>query len=1125
MIKILTSYKKDLFVSKPRLLKGFSLYASTAVFAFCIAFSLTSMSSVKQGYASGIKIIDLSSQDETNTKGMSLKERLEAARNKGKVAREKTSLFTVRARAGYHKDYDRLVFDGAGVKPYTLKEMDGYTLLSFKEKGSFDKRSLSLSTTPSLKSVEIETIDPLVLRINETAPRLVEKKIGAKLIVDFLRDKKKTLPVEKKTTPDKSNLLALDATPKVPSVDQKAVRDVRSEQAQASMLDDLVKPSEKPSMKAQDKEPVVTAIKEVRQTPIPQAESSPELKSVAQTQLAQKQRVREEKIALSAATTKSLSRLSRLKKLQERLKQNSTRDRLVAGSVVSVSSLKPLEMAVFIRGGHLWIVQSEKRQGVPPIVSGQNNVRPVLVSDLKNMAEAWVLPIDRDVSLQVSSNDFSWDIAIVKENEQATSGLSPVYDTVVHEGVEKKAILLELGLISNAIEFSDPNLGDRFIAVPVNSTDLKVTRDHTYPQFEFIPSHAGVVFKPFTKQLDYFYENEFLYITSMNDFLISPVELAASSEPLEFAPEENPEQTNRRFFNINEWFVTDIGNFNNQRRAFEQQITAADSDPVRVNALINLAKLYFAHGFGHESMGLLRIAKTVDKKLLDNPNFIALEGGAMSLADRHSQAFARLYDARIKDEAEIALWRGYSHARKRNWKAAYDEFAKTGNIIIDYPRVLQAKIVPSLTEATLYVGDVANSQSLVRVLEGAKDLHRKEEAILNYFKGRMAFLNNDMDTATRHLRLAANGADRYYRAKAAFELLKIQREQETLSQDRAAEILERLRYVWRGDNFEINVMEYLSDLYYSMGQYSKSLHMLRNIVPLVADDQERTEAITKKLSAHFAKLFINDESMKLQPLSALALYNEFSELTPIGPQGDIAIQKLAERMVSVDLLDRAARLLEHQIKFRLKGEQRARVGARLAAIRLLDQAPTLALDALDDTVVSNIPDELAEERQLLQARAYSQLNEPDRAIRILAGLNSEMAHRLNIDVNWQAGRWEDAAKAITPLLSFILKDRGLLDKRGRVERLDPESASLILNQAVAFTLAGKQGALRQLYRDYAAVMADTSQNDLFLLITRAPKTGQLADINTLKNHISEVDLFSSFLNAYRADKSDSNGGT
>lgn len=1096
---------------------------AVSIFALSLAFGVTSLSVDNQAYASGIQIIDLSSSSSDSSKGMSLKERLEAARKKGQTS--KNSIFTVRARAGYHQDYDRLVFDGAAAKNYRIEEENGATIIRFFEKGSFDNRSLSLSTTPLLKSVTVEKVDPLTLRIAETASKFVEKKIGSKLIIDFIRDKKPTpapkvaqAQEEPRPNQDEERLSLRETEPSQPAPQAQ----VEQPQPPIRIADMIERPDEKPQ--AEMETPTVdTAVRDVRTTPISEASPDDGLQTILQTRLDGEREKAEEKAALTRATTKSLKRLSRLKTLQKRLDQTSTRPRLVAGSTVSVSSLKPIEMAIFVRGGYLWLVQSEKRQGVPPIVTGQDNVRPVLVTDIKDRAEAWILPIDPNAQLQVTSSDFSWDVAVV-ENAETRTGLNPVYDTVVHEGVEKKAILLELGLISNPLEFSDPNLGDRFIAVPVNSSDLKVSKNHSYPQFEFIPSKAGIVFKAFSNQLDYFYQDEYFSITSMNDFLISPVELAASSEPLEFTPEDT-QADKRRFFNIKDWFVTDIGNFNNQRRAFEQQITDAEDDAVRVNALINLAKLYFAHGFGHESMGLLRIAKSVDNRLQDNPNFLALEGGAMSLADRHSEAFARLYDPRIKDEPEIALWRGYSHARKRNWKAAYDEFAKSGNIILDYPRVLQAKIVPSLTEATLFVGDVANSQSLVSILEGAKDLHRKEEAILNYFKGRMSFLNNDMEQASVNLRLAANGADRYYRAKAAFELLKIQREEGTLSQDRAAEILERLRFVWRGDNFEINVMEYLSDLYYSTSQYAKSLHMLRNIVPLITEDQERTDVITRKLTTRFGQLFINDESMELQPMSALALYNEFSELTPVGPEGDIAIQKLAERMVSVDLLDRAARLLEHQIKFRLKGENRARVGARLASIRLLDQAPTLALDALENTTVSDIPTELKEERLLLEARAYSQLNEPDRAIRILSGLNSEMAHRLNIDVNWKAGRWAEAAQAITPLLEYILNDRELVDSRGRVERLNEETASLILNQAVAFTLAGQQVELRELYRDYAAVMADMPQNDLFLLITRAPKTGQLADINTLKNHISEVDLFSSFLSAYRADKGLLGGGS
>ena len=40
---------------------------------------------------------------------------------------------------------------------------------------------------------------------------------------------------------------------------------------------------------------------------------------------------------------------------------------------------------------------------------------------------------------------------------------------------------------------------------------------------------------------------------------------------------------------------------------------------------------------------------------------------------------------------------------------------------------------------------------------------------------------------------------------------------------------------------------------------------------------------------------------------------------------------------------------------------------------------------------------------------------------------------------------------------------------------------------------------------------------LFRLITREPKAGQLADLQTLNDHVAEVDMFRNFLDTYRAN--------
>ena len=97
----------------------------------------------------------------------------------------------------------------------------------------------------------------------------------------------------------------------------------------------------------------------------------------------------------------------------------------------------------------------------------------------------------------------------------------------------------------------------------------------------------------------------------------------------------------------------------------------------------------------------------------------------------------------------------------------------------------------------------------------------------------------------------------------------------------------------------------------------------------------------------------------------------------MGPQGDKLVQNLAERLVSADLLNRAANLLRHQVDHRLEGEEKLRTAIRLAAIHLINKKPQGAMDALGDAqdtlgVLSNAADRTkrTHEIELLKIRAF-----------------------------------------------------------------------------------------------------------------------------------------------------------
>ena len=135
---------------------------------------------------------------------------------------------------------------------------------------------------------------------------------------------------------------------------------------------------------------------------------------------------------------------------------------------------------------------------------------------------------------------------------------------------------------------------------------------------------------------------------------------------------------------------------------------------------------------------------------------------------------------------------------------------------------------------------------------------------------------------------------------------------------------------------------------------------------------------------------------RLPPVEALGLFYDFRELTPIGRRGDEMIRRLADRLVSVDLLDQAAELLQHQVDHRLQGAARAQVATRLAVVYLMNRKPDRALTTLRATRAADFSNELRNQRLLLEARALSELGRHDVALEVIANINSREAMRLRV---------------------------------------------------------------------------------------------------------------------------------
>jgi tetratricopeptide (TPR) repeat protein len=351
----------------------------------------------------------------------------------------------------------------------------------------------------------------------------------------------------------------------------------------------------------------------------------------------------------------------------------------------------------------------------------------------------------------------------------------------------------------------------------------------------------------------------------------------------------------------------------------------------------------------------------------------------------------------------------------------------------------------------------------------------------------------------------AGTRDRFYRTKAQKALIEANYHEHKIDAKQAVAQMERLRFDWRGDDLELEILRRIGDLHADAGQYPEAFETMKRAISLFPDRPE-AQQIAKQMTGTFAGLFLKDGAAALSPVDALSLYEQYRELTPVGAEGDAVIRRLAERLVEIDLLDRAAELLGHQVEFRLAGQEKAQVGTRLAGIRLLNNQPEEAITALDKSQVAGIPPDLTHDRLLLRARALSRMGKSREAIDLLAEDRSQPANLLRIDIAWRDKQWGPAAVALADLI-------GPPPAAGA--KVDPATAKLVVNRAIAMSQAGDVAGLQKLRTDFGKAMEGTPEGNAFLLMTRPQEAAGLIDAASIQARLAEIDMFSSFLSTYR----------
>ena len=779
-----------------------------------------------------------------------------------------------------------------------------------------------------------------------------------------------------------------------------------------------------------------------------------------------------------------------------------------APHVITLTSTKNVGAAVFERAGFLWLVFNRTDLKTDPVIAGpdKENFPKLEKIKLKN-ATAYRMAKPRGYYFYGEGGGLLWRI-IATPNPRKTTPLRP---KVVND-----ELLWPLKKSLQVANINDPLIGDNIKVVMVEDASEYAGPRRQYVDLEILPSSVGVAFVPKADNVEATRNSEGVYISKPLGLAISSARDIAAVELKDDVQKENQffteeEKTERlsKIFDFRRWEMGGTNALERNRRIIMRDV-GTKLGAAKVEDLITLAKLNIANDRGQEALGLLRVAAQELPGIDEDGEFIALQGAAATLAAKYDDAIELLSSPKLDEIGEIDYWRATALAGLEDWRQAAETVPDDNDLLTQYPIQLQIPLALKLTEVSLRAANAVDAETYLEMLQPAfQDMSNANQSAWKYLNGELERQKGNADRAMDNWKPLLDGRDDYYRAKAALSATRLQLERRKITKEKAIDRLEGLRYAWRGDELESLINLRLGEVYIDNEDYLKGLSTLRNAVSM-SPDSKISEEITSYMTETFESLFTQGKLKDVSALDAVSIYDEFKELTPAGSEGDVFVQELAERLVDVDLLGRAADLLDHQMEHRLTGDQAVQVGIRLAAIRLLDGKPQEALRALDMASKQIVGGRAGERRQirLLRARALSKSGQADQALALLKDMgNNQDVLRLRADIAWNGSVWGEAAKAFSQLIA--------LESISQTRPPNDYQSTLILNRAIALNLSGGRSALDKMRAQYGDLMTQSDKAKLFDLVSRPRKLGMLSDRSTVGSLISEVDLFGDFLESYR----------
>ncbi len=754
----------------------------------------------------------------------------------------------------------------------------------------------------------------------------------------------------------------------------------------------------------------------------------------------------------------------------------------------------PVASAVFRRGDAVWIVfDSEVDLRLPPELKDGMIIQDAVWTHNDGFT-ALRLTAPTAGSLSVQSDGLVWRVRL---GGHALDAQPQPVSIIRDDSAGVPGLNINMAGATKVAWIRDPAVGDRMAVIPARAPVKNLVAGRQTLEATFASTAQGVAIVGMTPDVKVQLDGDLIEVSRPDGLTLSPVDPDANTDEarLEYKSALYPSLMNP------DWSATPpegfLARYNALQSAAADEADAGAGAPTK--ARLSLARFLVGQGLTYEAQGALDLLCKQSPRALEDPQVRGLRVVAKMLSGRYADAASDLSAGQLAGDPSARLWAAYGESKAGHYADAVKDFAAGLKAIDQFPVEWRSRFGAAYADAALQTNDMKTAMAMIgyAVQQDSAPLDKLSAYLVD---ARIIEASGDKARALKVYQAVARASDDSIAAPALMHVAMLQYGLGKADAAQTLTSLDALRFRWRGDTTELQVISNMGQIYLGMGHYREAMEVLRSGSQAMVNTPQAAQ-IQDQLSQTFRNLFLGGMADGLQPVEALGLFYDFKDQAPLGADGDAMVRQIVRRLVDVDLLDQAADLLQYQIDKRLDGPAKSQVAADLAAIELMNHNPQKALQALWSTRTTLLPKAVMQERSELEARALNDLNEPDKALDALGSDTSDDAQDVRADIYWTQQDWQKAAATLEKRLG----DRWKSDLP-----LNLAEESRLIRAGVAYSLLKDQASLTRLSDHFGKFEANASSPDA-MKVALAPLDGGEVNARDFASAAADTDAFAGWV--------------